>query len=642
MVAPLVRAKEPDEPLRVWSAGCATGEEAYSLGILFLEQLAAEQKTCRLQIFATDVDDAALEVARKGSYPEIISVDVSAERLGHFFLRLDDSLYQVKKELRETVTFARQNLITDAPFSKLDLIVCRNLLIYLEPEAQNKVLALLHFSLNEGGYLFLGSSETIGVHTDLFETVSKKWRIYRRRAARRREHVEIPIVVASDALATVEALDPLEYQSPDQFCRHYAPFASDQFAPPAVLINRKFEVLYFFGLTDGYLVVPTGEPTRNLMVMAREGLRTTLRWAIQKALAAGDAVTVAQARVERKDGSHPVVVTIRQALGLPGTGGLMLVTFQDSDHEQASPRPPETEEEQSALRLLEYELKANKEDLQTTIEELQSSNEQLKISNEEAMSMNEELQSTNEELETSKEELQSLNEELTTVNYQLQDKVEDLETAGNDVANLLNCTEVAVLFIDNKFRIKKYTPSATKLFSLVGTDLDRPLSDITPKVPAGTLQQDIEHVLQTLAPQEKQLQTPDGCWWNRRITLYRTLDNHIEGAVLTFTDVTLVKRADEQARLLATLLLDSNDAVIVHDFDGRITSWNRGAEQMYGFGEAEAADDEHRPNDSGGVAARASCLLGTVPKGRTRQFLGNSAPDQGRSHPRRMGYCHRP
>ena len=338
MIAPLVRAKEPDEPLRVWSAGCATGEEAYSLGILLLEHLAAEQKTCRLQIFATDVDEAALEIARKGAYPEIVSVDVSFERLGRFFLRLDDSLYQVKKQLRETVTFARQNLIADAPFSKLDLIVCRNLLIYLEPEAQKKVLALLHFSLNEGGYLFLGSSETIGLHTDLFETVSKKWRIYRRRAARQREHVEIPIVTASDPLLPSRHLTQPSTNRPLSFADITRRLLLDQFAPPAVLINRKFEVLYFFGLTESYLVVPTGEPTRDLMVMAREGLRTTLRWAIQKAVAGGDAVTVVHARVERKDGSHPVMVTIRQALGLPGTDGLLLVTFQDSDRDQASPR----------------------------------------------------------------------------------------------------------------------------------------------------------------------------------------------------------------------------------------------------------------------------------------------------------------
>ncbi len=226
--------------------------------------------------------------------------------------------------------------------------------------------------------------------------------------------------------------------------------------------------------------------------------------------------------------------------------------------------------------------------MQSTIEELESSNEELKASNEEVMSMNEELQSANEELETSKEELQSLNEELITVNNQLQDKVTDLETANNDTANLLGCTDVAIIFLDNKFRIKRYTPAATRLFNMIASDCNRPISDITPKFPNSTLQQDVEQVLRSLTPQEKQVQTSDGCWWNRRITLYRTLENRVEGVILTFTDVDQVRRTDEQARRLATLLLDSNDAVTIHDFDGRITNWNRGAEQMFGYSEAEA------------------------------------------------------
>jgi PAS domain S-box-containing protein len=267
---------------------------------------------------------------------------------------------------------------------------------------------------------------------------------------------------------------------------------------------------------------------------------------------------------------------------------LLLVAFQDSAPDRPPPRPPETVAEESVVRQLEQELKATKEDLQNTVEELEGSNEELKASNEEMMSMNEELQSANEELETSKEELQSLNEELTTVNNQLQEKVEELESANNDMANFLNCTEVAIIFLDSQFRIKRYTTPATRLFNLITADLDRPVSDITPKYPDSTLPQDIEHVLRTFTPQDKQVQSPDGCWWNRRITLYRTLDNRIEGVILTFTDVTQVVRADEQARRLATVLLDSNDAVAVHDFDGKIIAWNRGAERMLGYSEAAA------------------------------------------------------
>lgn len=588
VLVPLVRAKSHNAPLRIWSAGCATGEEAYSLGMVVLEQLAAAQKSCPVQIFATDVDEDALEVARRGIYPESIVTDVSLERLGRFFTRVGDASYQVSKQLREIVVFARQNLITDAPFSKLDLIVCRNVLIYLEPDIQKKVLALLHFSLNEGGFLFLGPAETIGRHIDLFEPVSKKWRIFRRIGPARPERVEVPITTAVDPLVPLRRLAPPSTTRPVSFAEMTHRLLLDQFAPPAVLINRKYEILYFFGATDRYLAVPAGEPTQDLMMMARDGLRTKLRSAIHKAVRANGPVTLQGAQVKRNGGYHPVIVAIRPVVGPHGADGLLLITFQDSDQVIPPPRPPETTAEESVIRQLEYELKATKEDLQSTVEELESSNEELKVSNEEVMSMNEELQSANEELETSKEELQSLNEELTTVNNQLQDKVADLETANNDMANLLNCTEVAILFLDNHFQIKRFTPPATRLFNLIATDLNRPIGDITPKFPNSTVHQEVEQALGTLTPQEKQVQTSDGCWWSQRITLYRTLDNRIEGVVLTFTDVTRVRLADEQSRRLAAVLRDSNDAVYVHDFDGKITAWNRGAEQVLGYGEAEA------------------------------------------------------
>lgn len=419
VIAPLVRAKQPDAPLRVWSAGCATGEEPYSLGIVLLEQLVSAQKSCQVQVFATDVDEAALEVARQGIYPESIATDVSPERLGRFFTRVDDASYQVSKHLREIVTFARQNLISDAPFSKLDLVVCRNLLIYLEPEVQKKVITLLHFALNEGGFLFLGPSETIGRHLDLFEPVSKKWRIFRRIGPARPERIEVPIAAPVDPLVPVRRSTPPSPARPISVAELTHRLLLDQFAPPAVLINRKYAILYFFGGTDRYLAAPAGEPTQDLMMMAREGLRTKLRSAIHKAVRENGPVTLADAQVKRNGDYQPVIVTILPVQEPPGADGLLLVTFRDSDQDVPPPRPPETAEE-SVVRQLEFELKATKEDLQSTVEELESSNEELKASNEEVMSMNEELQSANEELETSKEELQSLNEELLTVNNQLQ------------------------------------------------------------------------------------------------------------------------------------------------------------------------------------------------------------------------------
>jgi two-component system CheB/CheR fusion protein len=565
VVAPLVRVKEFDAPFRIWSAGCATGEEPYSLGIMLLEQLAAEKKSCKVQIFATDVDEAALEAGRHGVYPDTISTDVSLERLGRYFTRKDDSSFQVTEKLRELVVFARQNLITDAPFSKLDLIVCRNLLIYLEPEIQKKIIALLHFSLNEGGYLFLGPAETLGRHTELFEPVSKKWRIFRRTGPVRLERVEVPIANTTDRLLPVRRLEPPTANRPVSFADMTHRLLLDQFAPAAVMINRKYEILYFFGPTDRYLATPAGEPTHDLMMIAREGLRTKLRSAIHKAVRENNLVTLADVQVKRNGELHSAILTIRPVQGQQGENGLLLVTFQDSDQVSAPVRPPDSPAEESLVRQLECELKITREDLQSTIEELESSNEELKVSNEEVMSMNEELQSTNEELETSKEELQSLNEELTTVNNQLQDKLGDLETANNDMANLLNCTEVAIIFLDSEFRIKRFTRPAMRLFNLIATDLDRPIGDITPKFTESTLREDVEQVLRNLALQEKQVQTSDGCWRSRRITPYRTRDDHIEGVVLTFTDVTQVRHAAEQTKRLAGVLRDSNNRDAVSD-----------------------------------------------------------------------------
>jgi two-component system CheB/CheR fusion protein len=587
VVAPLIRAKAPDAPVRVWSAGCATGEEAYSLGIVLLEQLAAAQVSCQVQIFASDVDEAALEIARRGMYPETIDADISHERLGRFFTRLEDGSYQVSKQLREIVIFARQNLISDASFSKLDLVVCRNLLIYLEPEIQQKAIALAHFALNEGGILFLGPSETIGRQVDLFELVSKKWRIFRRIGLARPERIEIPITAAADPLVSSRRSMQLSTARPVSFADMTHRLLLDQYAPPAVLINRKYEILYFFGPTDRYLAVPAGEPTQDLMMLAREGLRAKLRAAIHRAARENGPITLADAQVKRDGDIYPVIITVSPIQGPHGAKGLLLITFQDSEQAPA-PHPLETVTEESVARQLEFELNATKEDLQGAVEELGNFNEELKSSNEEIMSMNEELQSANEELETSKEEMQSLNEELTTVNSQLQDKVADLELANNDMANLLKCSDVAIIFLDRQFRIKRFTPPATRVFNLIATDVDRPISDITPKFPDVTLQQDIANVLRISTPQEKQLETPDGCCWNRRIIPYRTLDDRIEGVILTFTDVTHIRRADERERRLATVLMDSNDAVTVHDFDGKITAWNRGAERMFGYSEAEA------------------------------------------------------
>ncbi len=475
-VIPQLIEQHSDTPVRVWVPGCATGEEAYSIAMLLIEQFSAAQKQPDIQIYATDIDENALEFARQGIYPETISADITSERLLRFFT-LVDSHYQVKKQLRESVVFAAQNLISDAPFSKLDLISCRNLLIYLEPDVQKKVISLFHFSLHEDGFLFLGSSETIGRQVDMYKIVSKKWRLFRRIGPTRRDMINFPIV---SGYKRQGLLQPLIKEDDASHELNFAELTQRQllsdYGPASALINRKYEILYFYGATGDFLQAPTGEPTRDLIAMARQGLRTKLRTACHRAIRNNQPVIDTSARIKHNDELLPCKITVKPITDSKQAEGLLLVSFQISENtssEESKTIEHKGEDESSLITHLEYELKSTREDLQSTIEEMESSNEELKASNEEIMSMNEELQSSNEELETSKEELQSLNEELSTVNNQLQDKVEQLDQAHNDMINLLNSSDIATLFVDTELRIQQFTPATCKLLKLIDSDIGR-------------------------------------------------------------------------------------------------------------------------------------------------------------------------
>jgi two-component system CheB/CheR fusion protein len=588
VIAPLVAAKETGSSIRLWVPGCATGEEPYSIAILLLEELATSQKTCQVQIFATDLDEDVLTTARQGIYPESIAADVSLARRQRFFTNEDDASYQVNKQLREVVTFAAHNLIRDPPFSKMDMVSCRNVLIYLEPEIQKQLLPLLHFALADGGALFLGPSESVGRHTELFEPLSKKWRIFKKIGPSRLDPLEFPIAGKTAAPGRIERLAEAKANRQGRFAELAQRVLLQEFVPAAVLVNRRSEILYYFGPTVLYLDLPTGEPTHELLLLAREGLRTRLRSAIHKVIQKGGTIVLGDAHVKRDGASVPVNVTVKAVRDPRNSEPLVLVTFEDVEEARPLPQQLEPDIGESHIRQLEDELRSTREDLQTTIEELESSNEELKGSNEEMMSINEELQSANEELETSKEELQSLNEELTTVNNQLQDKVEELEGTNNDMSNLINAADTSTLFLDTSFRIRRFTPSTTRLLNLIASDVGRPLSDITLKFTDPDLKSDAEHVLHHLVPIEKLVRTEEGGWCQRRIGPYRTLDHRVDGLVITFSDVTRLKKGIEQERLLATVFRDSNDAIIVHDLEGRITAWNRAAERLYGYSEAEA------------------------------------------------------
>jgi two-component system CheB/CheR fusion protein len=550
-----------DEVMRAWVPGCATGEEAYSLAMVLAEAAQTAARSNNLIVFATDIDRDALEVARNGIYAESLVADIEPDRLKRFFSREGDS-YQVKKGLREKVLFAPQNLITDPPFSALSLISCRNLLIYIEPEFQDRLLGLFHFSLREGGCLFLGSSETVGQGSRFFLPVSRHWRIYRRSDTARPPNLEFP-----SASGRTQGLRARSGGVGRRRGDGYGPLAHklllEQFAPASVLVDRGFRVLYYHGAVRDYLGPSPGDPSDDLLALAGDGMRGKLRSLLSHAVGEDRQLEIGGAHVRRGEQWYPVGITVTPVHGSPDTQGLLLVSFRDENRSQ----PDERHEiglnssEDSVVAQLEEDLKAAREDLRATIEQMETSNEELKASNEEVMSMNEELQSTNEELETSKEELQSLNEELTTLNSQLEDKVHELEETNNDLSNLLVSTDIATVFLDRRLRIRRYTPAIGRLMRLIPADVGRVVTDITWRFEDPGLLDDIQAVLAGQEKGPREIQGRDRRWYLRRVLPYCTEEDAVEGVVITFTDITGRKRIEVALRDSESHLRRITDAI---------------------------------------------------------------------------------
>ncbi len=607
--------------IRIWSPGCSTGEEAYSLAILLAEYMDNLKQNYKVQVFATDIDSRAITTARAGLYPASIAADLTPERLARYFsAESDDSVYRIHKNIRDMLVFSEQNVIKDPPFSKLDLISCRNLLIYLDGDLQKKLMPLFHYALNPGGILLLGTSESVGDFSDLFQTLDRKLKIYKCKDdfqnAKRSVLDRFQAPLTATDLAPPENTGKKAGSGKPSLRELTEQTLLQQVAPAGALVNSSGDIFYLHGRTGMYLEPPPGETgSYNILKMAREGLRPDLAIALHRAVREKIPVRRANLRVKTNGDFTLVNLMIRPVAAAVGTKieeRLYLVILEES----LLPEPvgsdpalhsdgmePSSEIDVGSLAegpnqhiaALRQELRAKEEYLQTANEELETSNEELKSSNEEMQSVNEELQSTNEELETSKEELQSVNEELATVNSELQTKVTDLSRANNDMNNLLAGTGIATVFVDHSLRILRFTPATTQIINLILSDLGRPVGHIVSNlVGYDRLVQDLHVVLGSLIPHEVEVQTAEGRWYTLRIQPYRTLENVIEGAVITFVDITEVQNTREALReannqlRLAVVVRDAYDAITAQDMHGRIIAWNPGAVRLYGWSEAEA------------------------------------------------------
>jgi two-component system CheB/CheR fusion protein len=533
--------------LRVWVAGCSTGEEAYSLAIIFKEALKTIkiQRSLSLQIFATDLDNDAVEFARRGVFSENIASDISPDRLSRFFVKTDDG-FRINNEIREMVVFAQHNLIMHPPFTRIDILFCRNLLIYMDTELQKKILNLFYYSLNSDGLLILGSSETIGTMSQLFNTIDAKLKIYNRS-----NNLQVPDLFNFPSSFTSSKKDRNEKNVPFVPTENIQSVADQvilkHFSPPGVLVNESGDIIYITGRTGKYLEPAVGKANLNIFAMLREGLRSEFPGAFQKAISTKEPIVLRNLVVGTNGGTQMLNITIQCFDKPESLKGTVMIIF--SDVQRIIDSGPQTRTGRkllSSVRELELEKEMNilREEMQSTVEEMQATQEELKSANEELQSSNEELQSTNEELTSSKEEMQSLNEELQTVNAELQTKVDDFLRVDNDMKNLLDSTDIATLFIDKDLNIRRFTNQATKIFKFIKSDIGRPFTDQVSDLLYPEMADDAIEVLRTLIFKEKQIPGKDGQWFSIRIMPYRTFDDRIDGLVITFINITELKNLE--------------------------------------------------------------------------------------------------
>ncbi|MBS6360719.1 CheR family methyltransferase [Burkholderia sp.] len=631
----LFDGRSEQDRIRVWSVGCATGEEAYSLAMLLQERSLKSAEGISFQVFATDIDERAIAFARAGLYPDSILADVAQGRVRQFFSK-DAAHYRVKKELREHMLFAHHNVLSDPPFSRLDLICCRNLLIYLDREAQIEILKMFHFALRPGGILFLGSSESADSVSSMFSVIDKRNRIYRANVAVRGD-TPVPVAIsgamsARPVISTVQPPGRRRFSFGDLHQR-----LVEQYAPPSVLVNRDSEIVHLSDRAGRFLQYSGGEPSHNIIAVVRPELRLELRTAIYQALHTNRSVEARRVSIERDARSYFVSMTARPVHDPEANADFVLILFDEVEDSMGDAETSTADAQKDPIiTQLERELQRTKEQLQSTIEQSETSTEELKASNEELQAINEELRSATEELETSKEELQSINEELTTVNAELKSKVEETGKINDDLQNLIAANDIGTIFVDRNICIKRYTPRATDVFSIIPSDIGRSLLDITHRLEYDKLADDAAEAFDSLRLIERELKSNDGRWYLARFVPYPTTEDRIDGAVLSFVDITDRRHAEDRLRegerRMRIVAEGTKDyAIVTFDDDGLVTSWNAGAERIFGYTEQEMI----------GVSAdRLSTEEDRVNKVAQREFAEarlNGRTEEARWHQRKDG-----